>query len=160
MFVEFDQLDETARIWIYQSDRKLTEEEQQLIQNTGEAFITQWTAHGKGLKGSIRLFYDRFLVLAVDENFNQASGCSIDASVYFIKELENQFSINFFDRTKIAFLHDGEIFIEDMLQLKEKIQNGHINGHHKTFNNHITTKAEMNHSWITSVEESWLKRYF
>ena len=35
----------------------------------------------------------RFIVIAVDENFNEVSGCSIDASVNLIKQFEQNYAV-------------------------------------------------------------------
>src|ERR1700744_2326032 len=101
------QFSENSRVWIYQSDRKLTDAETQQIQQYLNSFTTQWTAHNNQLKAKGEVRYNRFLVLIVDESQAGASGCSIDKSVNFMKRLEQQFGINLFDRFNLAY-RDGE----------------------------------------------------
>ena len=160
MKVNFDALSKDSRIWIYQADRKLSKSETEEILIKGGDFIEQWTAHGSNLQGAIAIFYDQFLVLGVDENFNEASGCSIDASVHFLKSLEQNLKINFFDRYKVAFKENDSVFIENFSNIKESIKAGKIASEFKTFNNHITSKAEFDDSWITEVGQSWMSKYF
>ena len=86
MYTNFNTLPQNSRIWIYQADREFTRVEVDLLQENAIAFIEEWTRHGAALKGSFALKYNRFLILAVDESFANASGCSIDASVRFVKD--------------------------------------------------------------------------
>jgi hypothetical protein len=44
----------------------------------------EWAAHGTSLVSSYQLKYNRFIILAVDQDVQSATGCSIDASVEFI----------------------------------------------------------------------------
>jgi hypothetical protein len=69
-----------SKVWIYQSNRVFTEAENKLILDKATSFISDWTAHGKLLKASINSYYNRFLVLMVDETQANASGCGIDKS--------------------------------------------------------------------------------
>ncbi len=86
MLVPFKELPESSRVWIYQANRSLSEQELQEINTKLEDFITQWTAHGANLKASFEIRYKRFIILALDQELNAASGCSIDASVHFIQQ--------------------------------------------------------------------------
>ena len=45
MLVSFDSLPDHARILIYPSNRKLSEEEVSLVKERTSEFLTQWTAH-------------------------------------------------------------------------------------------------------------------
>ena len=160
MYVGFEEMPSTARVWIYQADRQLNAEEQSLVADTAKEFLSQWAAHGSPLKSSYQLLHDKFLVISVDEGFNQASGCSIDASVALIRELESKLSLNFFDRTKVAFLLNGEIFQSSMNDIKQLISDGKINSDTITFNNLVANIDEFQKSWKVPAGESWLKRYF
>ena len=86
-----------SKVWVYQSNRKLTDSEVETISNSGLAFIEQWAAHGASLKASFDVLYNRFIILSVDEKQAMASGCSIDSSIRFIKEIEKLLNINFND---------------------------------------------------------------
>lgn len=67
-----------SRVWIYQSDRKLTDPEVGKIQQELDDFTIGWTAHNNQLKARAEIRYNRFLILIVDESQAGASGCSID----------------------------------------------------------------------------------
>ena len=92
MLVDFNTLPETSRIWIYQSSRSLNDTELEEIALKLNAFIENWTAHGSDLQSGYEIKYKRFIILGINQNLNQATGCSIDASVQFIQELEKNYS--------------------------------------------------------------------
>ena len=53
-------------------------------------FIEAWTAHGKDLQAGYKIVYKRFIVIALNQNLNNATGCSIDASVHFIQAIRKR----------------------------------------------------------------------
>ena len=150
----------TSRVWIYQSDQKLSDSDQKLIAEKSHSFLQDWAAHGQSLKSSYRLMHDKFLVISVDESYNQASGCSIDASVALIKNLEHELNLSFFDRTQVCFLIDDEIIEIPMNAVKGEIEKGNINENTITFNNLVADKKGFEGEWKIPVKNSWLKRYF
>lgn len=160
MFVSFEELPGSARVWIYQSDRILSAQDIEAIKATSEEFLGGWAAHGAPLKSSFQVLHDKFLVIAVDESFNLASGCSIDASVGLIRNLEQNLGINFFDRTKVCFLINDEVFESPITELKKLIEAGTIQANTPTFNTLASNKSSLDESWMIPAEESWLKRYF
>ena len=94
MVVPFNELPEEARIWVYQSNRKLSQQEVASITTLTSEFLSEWTAHGADLRAGFELRYDRFLVIGLDQRKASASGCSIDTSVRFIQSLEREFGID------------------------------------------------------------------
>lgn len=158
MYVPFDILEDSARIWIYQAGRKLTESEKNTISDTLSAFTHEWVAHGNPLKTSFKIFHDQFIVLAADENFEHASGCSIDGAFRTMQQIDKEFSLTLFDRTQVAFLNDSITVIKqnDLLKSLEK---GIWKHNTPTFNNVLNTKADLFTKWLVPADETWLKRY-
>ncbi len=162
MYIPFEQMPAHARVWVYQANRNIEESEVVAILEKSQDFLAQWTAHKQTLQASAKVFHARFLVIALDEEINAASGCSIDASVHFIKSLEKQLEIDFFDRTKIAFLEPTSqtLFVEDMKNLKQKVAEGIIQSHTIVFNNLVENLSQFQNEWKVPVQQSWLLRYF
>ena len=160
MLVAFKDLPETARVWIYQSDKDFETTQMDFLQKQAVAFCEQWSAHSTPLKSAFKILHNKFLVLAVDEGFNTASGCSIDASTRFVKDVANQLGINFFDRTQVAFLIDDNVYTTGLHSIKEEIASGKIEPETLTFNLQAQNVAEFESSWLVPAQESWMKRYF
>jgi hypothetical protein len=160
MYIPFNQLPPHARIWIYQADRALSETEQAEIKPLLERFATDWSSHGKGLQASAALLHGRFLVLANNETVTSASGCSIDKSVSFVRELEQRFGVSFFDRTRLAFLQEDEVKLVGMNEMKEKVAAGEIEKNTLYFDTLVNNYGELQQSWPRPAGSSWLSRYF
>lgn len=160
MYIPFNELSPLARVWIYQADRKLNEVEISMLEKAAPVFLENWAAHGKPLRSSFRLFHEQFLVLAVEEAAQAASGCSIDSSVAFVQSLEKELGLSFTNRTKIAFIMDDEVFLEALPGLKNSIATGKITAETQTFNNLVSNIQELEEKWLLPARETWLKRYF
>lgn len=109
---------ETAKVWLYQSDRAFTNAEKITMTQKLTDFISEWSAHGTKLKANGELIGDYHVVLAVDERVYGASGCSIDASVRFIKSLGEQFEIDFFNRMNFLVECDNGLKLVHFSELK------------------------------------------
>jgi hypothetical protein len=147
-----------ARVWVYQSNTRLSEEEMQAIKIKGAAFIESWAAHGAELRASFDVLYNRFIIIAVDEKQAQASGCSIDKSVGFIKALEQEFNLQLFDRMQVAYRKEQEIEVCTLSEFEKLAKQGMVTPSTVVFNNMITTKAAFDSAWEVPLQESWQKR--
>jgi len=159
MLIPFQSLSPNSRIWIYQSSMAFTPEEQSILKSETEAFLTQWTAHGQTLRAGMQIEFDRFLIIGANEDVNEASGCSIDKSVDFIRQLENRFKVDLLDRSKIAYRIDGKVHIMDFKDFKNSLSKGEISGKAEVFNNAMLIKKELDNAWIQPVASSWLGKY-
>ena len=98
MLVDFNILPQESRIWIYQANRSFTNEELEAIKVKLNKFIENWTAHGSDLQSGYLIKYKRFIVIGLNQNLNKATGCSIDASVRFIQQLEKEYDVDLMDK--------------------------------------------------------------
>jgi hypothetical protein len=158
MYVPFNELEDSARVWIYQAARKFSDIEKKAISDILSTFTHGWVAHGNPLKTSFDIFHDQFIVLATDEDFEKASGCSIDGAVRTITEIEKKYSLGLFDRTKVAFLKDA-IFTVSQTDLLKGLEQGIWGPETQTFNNVLSTKGDLAKGWIVPANQTWLKRY-
>jgi hypothetical protein len=158
--MNYQDLPSHSRVWIYQSNRKLAESEVEQIKVAGKEFIKNWATHGKALHASMEVFYNRFIVLFADEEQVQASGCSIDSSVHFMKEVEKAFGIDLFDRLQLAYKNDQQIDTFHINELNERLEKGSVNENTIVFNNMIQTKAELESIWEIPLKESWVSGRF
>jgi hypothetical protein len=142
MFTEYKNLPNNSRVWIYQSDREFTNNEIEFISEKAIDFINQWTRHGDDLKGSFTIKYNQFLVLAVDESFNNVSGCSIDSSVRFIKELENELQLDLMDKMNVTFKDNDNINLVKLSDFQKFAAAQKITTETIVFNNMVATKED------------------
>jgi hypothetical protein len=159
MYKPFDSMPPHSRIWIYQANREFTSTEKDMLEKRLTDLCTQWQAHGSPLQTSFTIQYDRFVIMAVDEQVHGASGCSIDGSVHFLQGLQKGLGLDFFDRSLVAFSDARGIFSYPFSDIKTLLANQTLLPETLTFNNTIITKGEWEKHWLVNVKESWMARY-
>jgi hypothetical protein len=153
-----DNFSPNSRVWIYQSNRLFSLNEAFAIEDQINQFCYAWRSHGAEVKATGLLLFGQFIILMSDETEVGVSGCSTDSSVRFIKDLGQQYHVDFFDRTSLAFFIKDKIQILPMAQLNYALENEFINGETLYFNNLVQTKAELQSSWIIPAKNSWLAK--
>lgn len=160
MYVPIEQMPEHSRIWIYQSNRKFSDEEIKNIEEKLRKFTEEWAAHATPLKSSYALKYNRFIVLAVDQEEHPASGCSIDASVKLIQELEQMYQVDLLDKMNVTFKNGEFIAYKSLLDFKKMVKNRAVSADTIVFNNLVNNLGEFYEFWEVPASESWHARFF
>ena len=150
---------DTARVWIYQSTRPFTETEAVVLTSQINGFVGEWTAHRKTLLATGTLFYNQFIVLSVDESLNDASGCSIDASVYFIKDIENQYNVQLFERMNFAYLDGETVKTAPSTVFSQLYTEGSLSDDTLVFDNLVNTVGALKTAWLKPLKSSWHRRF-
>lgn len=156
----FEALPKNAKVWIYQSNKPLGDDEVQAIEPQLKEFIDNWSSHSRKVMADGKLLYNRFLVLAADETMFTVSGCSIDSSVKFVKSLEQQFNIDFFDRFNIAYKKGEEIASATRKEFQQLIEKGQVDDQTIVFNNLAATVEELETKWQIPLQDSWHAKVF
>ena len=160
MYIPFENLPEESKIWIYQSSRKFSDDETASIESDLNKFIEDWSAHGASLEASFIIKYNRFIILAVNQESQVATGCSIDKSVEFIQNLEQKFSVDLLDKMNVAFKQGEFITYKTLLDFKKLAKEKSVSENTIVFNNLVNTIEEFNEGWEIPASESWHIRFF
>ena len=159
MIVSFDSLPQTSRIWIYQCNRSFYDSELEEISKKLTAFLEGWTAHGADLQSGFEIKYKRFIVIALDQKVNTATGCSIDASVKFIQELETEYKVDLMDKMNVSYKQGEYIAYKSLTDFKKMAKDKAVSKNTIVFNNLVNTKAEYLEFWEVPASESWHSRF-
>lgn len=159
MFLPFEDLPSESRVWIYQAENPINPEEQLKLEKSLKSFVEEWTSHGASMKGSVKIMYSRFIIIACDEKFANASGCSIDKLVNKINEVGTSLNINLIDRN-IAYLEEETIKTAHLKNFKHLISESVIKPSTLIFQNNISQKVQLTKDWIIPAEKSWVAKYF
>jgi len=159
MLVDFDTLPEESRIWIYQANRSFTEEELIEIKQKLDLFIQQWTAHGSDLQSGYTIEYKRFIVIALNQNLTNATGCSIDASVKFIQQLEQDYHVDLMDKMNVSYKQGDYVAYKSLLDFKKMAKDNAVSKNTIVFNNLVINIAEFRENWEVPASESWHARF-
>ena len=147
-----------SRVWIYQSSRIFTLSEALAVEDLLNDFTDKWLSHGTPVKGAGYLFFGQFIILMADEKATGVSGCSTDSSVRLIKDIEQRFGVNMFDRTTLAFVVKDKVQLLPLSQLQYTFDNRFIDSYTLYFNNLVQTKAELENNWLVPIKDSWLSK--
>lgn len=159
MLVPFHSLPDSSRVWIYQANRSFSEQELQEINQKLEHFIQEWTAHGADLKASFEIKYNRFITIALDQELNAATGCSIDASVQFIQQLEKEYNVDLLDKMNVSYKQGEFIAYKPLVDFRKMARNKAVSPKTIVFNNLVNNKAEYLSDWEVPASESWHNRF-
>jgi hypothetical protein len=149
---------DNSKVWIYQSSRLFLMSEALEMEDMLNNFIASWKSHGAAVKGFANLFFGQFIILMADETQSGVSGCSTDSSVHLIKEIEQKFTVDLFNRQNLAFIVKDKVQLLPLSQLNYAAENGFINADTLYFNNTVLTKKELLEKWIIPVKASWLAK--
>lgn len=154
------QFSEHSRVWVYQSNRELTDNETLRLLDLLNKFAAEWTAHNHQLKAKAEIRYNRFIVLIVDESQAGASGCSIDKSVNFLKKLEHEFGISLFDRFNFAYREGEKVLSAPRHEFEELLRSGKVNNDTIVFNNLVHDLRQLETDWEVPFKHSWHPQLF
>ena len=148
------------RIWIYTLSRELTNEQLVDIKNRCQNFVDNWTAHEVSLDATFSIEYNRFLIIKVNEQKYNASGCSIDKQLRFIKDLEALFGIELLNRMLVAYLDaDSNVQVIKQSQVAELVKTNHITENTLVFDNTISTGNQLQTEWKKALKDTYLAKY-
>ncbi len=147
-----------SKVWIYQCNRLFSLSEALAVEEKLNAFTAVWKSHGAPVKGAGYLFFGQFIVLMADESATTVGGCSTDSSVAVIRDIQQSFNVNLFERTSLAFVVKDKVQLLPLAQLQYAADNGYITPDTLYFNNTVLTKQDLETKWIIPVKESWLAK--
>ncbi len=159
MLIPFNELPDTSRVWIYQANRPFSEKEIEEISEKLERFISSWTAHGANPNASFEIKHRRFIVIALDQKLNSATGCSIDASVNFIQQLEKDYNVDLLDKMNVSYKQGEHIAYKNLIDFRKMAKEKAVSSNTIVFNNLVNTKAEYLEEWEVPASESWHNRF-
>ena len=153
-------LTDEARIWIYQADRLLNEQEVICITKKLDKWQNEWNTHGRALYSEAWIQEGLFLILAVDESRQPASGCSIDQSVHFIRQIGNRINVDFLNRMNFAYQDEtGEVHLTSDKEIGKLYDKGLITDDTLFYDTTVATKAAWKNQKLIPLKDSWHRRF-
>ena len=149
MLANFHALPEESRIWLYAAENALSKGQQDYILKVISDALKGWNAHKQPLTAGVTILENHFIVVALDEGKNGASGCSIDTLQKTIQELEKDLSISLLNRLNIFCRIDDKIHCIPTTKLAE-----YANKETLFYDLTIQKKGDL-FNWLKLVEEGW-----
>ena len=149
MLVDFNTTADNSRIWIYGAEEKLTDKQEVYILKSISDHLQNWESHKVPLTAGVSILENHFIVVALDETKNGASGCSIDTLQNKIQELEKELSISLLNRLNIFCRINDEIQCVPSFKLEEIAKANTL-----FYDLTIQNKSELN-SYLKPISEGW-----
>ncbi len=148
----------TSKLWIYTSDKSFDKTDELQIQNDLDNFCSHWDSHGILLNAKGFILLSRIIVLVVDDANNSISGCSMDKSVAFLKNLENKYKISLFNRLLQTGFFDGQwqTFSTDIWA--DKLKANEISLNSLFIDTLVSNLQDFQNNGVKKLGEFWLKR--
>jgi hypothetical protein len=128
------------------------------IEDVLKGFVSTWHSHGTPVTGYANLFFGQFIVIIADETRSGVSGCSTDSSVRLIKDIEQMFNVNMFDRLLLGFIVKERVQMIPIAQLTYALENNFIDASTLYFNNTVLNFEQLKNKWLIPLRESWLAK--
>ena len=121
--------------------KKLTDLQQDYIFTNISTFLHNWVAHNEILRSGIQILENHFIVIALDESVNRASGCAIDALQNKIQEIERYLSLSLRNRMNVFCIVDGVITCVQANEIASKIENSDVLFYDLTIQKKVTFRV-------------------
>jgi hypothetical protein len=159
--VPFDTLPDSARIWVFASDRELAASSADTLLAAVDEFLAGWRAHGVPLRAAREWRDNRFLAVGVDVTAENASGCSIDGLFRTLQTLQREIGAQLIGGGRIFYRGRGGV-VETTTRddFSTRAKRGEITPATPVFDTALTDAA----AWRTRFEApagvAWTAGYF
>lgn len=159
MFLPFEKLPDTSRVWVYASERPLSQNELAALSDKLQHFTSNWQSHQKDVVSSFKVIDDLFVVIASDDS-SDVSGCGIDKSVHVMQELEKELSLSFMDKTIVYLKTDTGIKKATLKELRSMVESNVLTPETLFYNTLVSNIKQLKEQFEIPAREGWLKKYF
>ena len=157
MVVDFKQLSDDAKVWIYPCNRKFYPQELVPINEKISSFMISWSESIEG-DVSFQLLHERFIVFGVEEDV-KITNKHLDEQVAFILKLQLEYEVELLDKMNVCFKQGEFIQYKDVKEFKKLLKNKSVNEKTIVFDNLVQTKYDLEYFWEVPITESWYNRF-
>ncbi len=157
--VPFDQLPDSARLWVFASDQPLRGAPADTLLAAVDRFLAEWRAHGVPLRCGRDWRDDRFLAVAVDVDEENASGCSIDGLFRTFRQLETEIGSRLVGGGRVFYRGAGGVEAASREEFVAQVKSGKISGDARVFDIGLTEAGKWRTAFEQPLSESWAARY-
>lgn len=154
-----EQLPASSRTWIYGAHRPPDGSEAAHLIGHTRRFLRDWTAHDRALRAGFDWRHHRFLIVAVDESRAAASGCSIDALVRHVSEMESELELPLVDTAPVWLRdpdRDGRIRTVSREEFRRLAEEGRVDASTTVFDLTVDRLGDLREgAWELPAGECW-----
>jgi len=159
MIVDYKQMPDESKLWIFPSSRKFYPQEIEGLIERIKEFLSEWDDDEVLIKCSYSIKYDRFIFVTVDDTNNSLSVQAHDLLITFIQELEKVYNIILMDKMNVCYKQGEHVQYKDLIAFKKMMKERGVSQKTIVFDNMISTKGELKYNWEINIMNSWLGRF-
>lgn len=159
MFVDYSEISDDAKVWIYPSSRKFYNTEIEALESSIKSFVENWQKGDENFKASYQFLYNRFIVLVVEYSETAISNAVIDASVSFVLELQETYNVELLDKMNVCFKQGEFVQYKELKDFKKLLKNKALTGKSIIFDNLVNNNYDFKNFWEMPIEDSWYNRF-
>jgi hypothetical protein len=159
MLVDYNLISETAKVWIYPSNRKFYDTEIDGIHEKITSFLESWKVDDESFQVSYKLVYNRFIVFFTDTTNTPLLNADIDVLVGLVLQFQQDYTVELLDKMNVCFKQGEYVQYKDLKDFKKLIKNRAVTGKTVVFDNLVTSKEEFENYWEVPISDSWYGRF-
>jgi hypothetical protein len=159
MIVDFNNIPDWCKIWVFPSSRKFYENEIEGLNERIETFLTKLSEENESIDCAYNIKYDRFIIITVDDTAKPLNLQAHNAISAFIIELETYYQVTLLDKINVCYKQGEFVQYKDLIEFKKMMKNKGVSAKTIVFDNMITTKEELETNWEINILDSWLGRF-
>jgi hypothetical protein len=158
--VPFDTLPDSARVWVFASDRPLTAATADSLLAAVDQFLADWKAHGVPLRCARDWRDGRFLAVGVDVTAENASGCSIDGLFRTLQQLEKTVGARLVGGGRVFYRTKSGIETASREEFADRVKSGEIGRETPVFDTSLTGAADWRNRFEQPAGKTWTAGFF
>ena len=152
----FESLPDSSRAWVYGASAELDARAAAILLKHVDSYLDDWKAHGAPLVSGRNWSENRFLTVAVDQEREGASGCSIDGLFRTLKSIEPEVGAQLVTSGLIYYrANDGRVSAVTRDEFTELSGTGMIDADTQVFDTSVTTLGEWRGRFVSRAADSW-----
>ena len=158
--VPFTSLPDSARVWVFGSDRLVQGAAADSLLAAVDQFLAQWRAHGLPLHCARDWRDERFLAIGVDVTQENASGCSIDGLFRTLQALERELGAQLLGGGRVFYRTNGSTRVATRDEFERLIDRGEVTAETPVFDTSLTTAEAWRARFEQPAGKSWTSGFF
>lgn len=155
--VPFETLPDASRVWVFGSDKLLSDEGTKALLEGVDRHLADWKAHGAPLTVAREWRDGRFLVVAVDQSTAGATGCSIDGLFRVLQQLEREAGANLVGGGRVFYRDDhGVVQSTSRADVATLASSGFITKDTVVFDTSLTDLGTFRACFERRAKDSWV----
>jgi len=154
--VPFETLPDSAKVWVFGSDRPLSEEATKTLMKGVEDYLAEWKAHGEPLTVGYEWRFGRLLIVGVDQRTAGATGCSIDGLFRVLQGLQSEIGATLVGGGRVYYRDGtGEVQSAARSELRALHASGAIRDDSVVFDTSLTDLGSLRSGFERAARKSW-----